>query len=64
MKRRRKHRKIRKLRQIGFCRELMRELNNAGKSAADSPVSAENLAELIKILDTGKDQAIIRQKKF
>jgi len=34
--------------------ELMRELNNAGKSAGDSPVSAENLAELIKTLDTGK----------
>lgn len=34
--------------------ELLRELNNAGKSAADSPVSAENLAELIKTLDAGK----------
>lgn len=34
--------------------ELMRELNNAGKSASDSPVSAENLAELIKTLDAGK----------
>ena len=33
--------------------ELTRELNNAGKSAADSPVSAENLAELIKTLDAG-----------
>jgi len=34
--------------------ELMRELNNAGKSAADSPLTAENLAELIKTLDAGK----------
>lgn len=34
--------------------ELTRELNNANKSAADSPVSAENLAELIKVLDAGK----------
>jgi aspartyl-tRNA(Asn)/glutamyl-tRNA(Gln) amidotransferase subunit B len=34
--------------------ELLRELNNAGKSASDSPVSAENLAELIKTLDAGK----------
>lgn len=34
--------------------ELMRELNNAGKTAGDSPVSAENLAELIKTLDAGK----------
>ena len=33
--------------------ELTRELNNGGKSAADSPVSAENLAELIKTLDAG-----------
>jgi aspartyl-tRNA(Asn)/glutamyl-tRNA(Gln) amidotransferase subunit B len=34
--------------------ELMRELNNAGRIASDSPVSAENLAELIKTLDSGK----------
>ena len=34
--------------------ELTRELNNAGKTATDSPVSAENLAELIKTLDAGK----------
>jgi aspartyl-tRNA(Asn)/glutamyl-tRNA(Gln) amidotransferase subunit B len=34
--------------------ELLRELNNAGKSAAQSTVSAENLAELIKVLDAGK----------
>jgi aspartyl-tRNA(Asn)/glutamyl-tRNA(Gln) amidotransferase subunit B len=34
--------------------ELLRELNNAGKSAADSPVSAEKLAELIKTLEAGK----------
>lgn len=34
--------------------ELLRELNNAGKSAAESSVSAENLAELIKTLDAGK----------
>jgi aspartyl-tRNA(Asn)/glutamyl-tRNA(Gln) amidotransferase subunit B len=33
--------------------ELMRELNNSGKTAANSPVSAENLADLIKTLDTG-----------
>jgi aspartyl-tRNA(Asn)/glutamyl-tRNA(Gln) amidotransferase subunit B len=34
--------------------ELIRELNNANKTAAESTVSAENLAELIKTLDTGK----------
>ena len=34
--------------------ELTRELNNANKSASDSPVSAEHLAELIKTLDSGK----------
>lgn len=34
--------------------ELLRELNNSGKSASDSPVSAENLADLIKTLDAGK----------
>ncbi|HLM01767.1 MAG TPA: Asp-tRNA(Asn)/Glu-tRNA(Gln) amidotransferase subunit GatB [Pyrinomonadaceae bacterium] len=34
--------------------ELLRELNNSGKSAGDSPVTAENLAELIRILDAGK----------
>jgi aspartyl-tRNA(Asn)/glutamyl-tRNA(Gln) amidotransferase subunit B len=34
--------------------ELTRELNNSGKSASDSPVSAENLAALIKTLDAGK----------
>lgn len=34
--------------------ELIRELNNAGKTASESSVSAENLAELIKTLDTGK----------
>lgn len=34
--------------------ELIRELNNTGKTATDSPVSAENLAELIKTLDAGK----------
>lgn len=34
--------------------ELLRELNNAGKTASDSSVSAENLAQLIKTLDTGK----------
>jgi aspartyl-tRNA(Asn)/glutamyl-tRNA(Gln) amidotransferase subunit B len=34
--------------------ELTRELNNSNKTASDSPVSAENLAELIKTLDAGK----------
>jgi aspartyl-tRNA(Asn)/glutamyl-tRNA(Gln) amidotransferase subunit B len=34
--------------------ELTRELNNSNKSVSDSPVSAENLAELIKTLGTGK----------
>jgi aspartyl-tRNA(Asn)/glutamyl-tRNA(Gln) amidotransferase subunit B len=34
--------------------ELLRELNNSGRAAGDSPVTAENLAELIKILDAGK----------
>ena len=34
--------------------ELTRELNNSNKAVANSPVSAENLAELIKTLDSGK----------
>ena len=34
--------------------ELLRELNNSGKTPTDSPVSAGNLAELIKTLDAGK----------
>ncbi|QQS41296.1 MAG: Asp-tRNA(Asn)/Glu-tRNA(Gln) amidotransferase subunit GatB [Acidobacteriota bacterium] len=34
--------------------ELLRELNNSGKSAAESPVTAEGLAELIKFIDSGK----------
>ena len=34
--------------------ELLRELNNSGKTAADSPVTAENFAELIKTLGDGK----------
>ncbi|HSK73400.1 MAG TPA: Asp-tRNA(Asn)/Glu-tRNA(Gln) amidotransferase subunit GatB, partial [Pyrinomonadaceae bacterium] len=34
--------------------ELLRELNNSNKNASESPVSAENLAELIKTLDAGK----------
>ena len=33
--------------------ELQRELNNAGTSSAESPVSAEGLAALIKTLDSG-----------
>jgi aspartyl-tRNA(Asn)/glutamyl-tRNA(Gln) amidotransferase subunit B len=33
--------------------ELLRELNNSGAAANDSPVSAANLAELIKTLDAG-----------
>ena len=33
--------------------ELTRELNNSGKGAAESPVTAENLAELIEVLDAG-----------
>ncbi len=33
--------------------ELLRELNNANQTAKDSPVSAENLAGLIKTLDAG-----------
>ena len=33
--------------------ELTRELNNSGRTAADSPVTATNLAELIKVLDSG-----------
>ena len=33
--------------------ELMRELNNVGKSASESNVSAEALAELIKTVDSG-----------
>jgi aspartyl-tRNA(Asn)/glutamyl-tRNA(Gln) amidotransferase subunit B len=34
--------------------ELLRELNNSNRAASDSPVAAENLAELIKTLDAGK----------
>lgn len=34
--------------------ELMRELNNAGLPAAASPISATNLAELIRFVDSGK----------
>ena len=34
--------------------ELLRELNNANRTAQDSPVAAKNLGELIKILDAGK----------
>ncbi|HEX8638862.1 MAG TPA: Asp-tRNA(Asn)/Glu-tRNA(Gln) amidotransferase subunit GatB [Pyrinomonadaceae bacterium] len=34
--------------------ELLRELNNSNRRAADSPVSPENLADLIKMLDAGK----------
>jgi aspartyl-tRNA(Asn)/glutamyl-tRNA(Gln) amidotransferase subunit B len=34
--------------------ELSRELNNSGKTAAESPVPAGQLAELIKTLDAGK----------
>ena len=33
--------------------ELLRELNNSGKSVGSSPVTAPKLAELIKILGTG-----------
>ena len=33
--------------------ELQRELNNAGKSSAESPVSPDDLAALIKTLDSG-----------
>ncbi len=33
--------------------ELTRELNNSGRTAADSPVSATDLAALIRILDSG-----------
>lgn len=34
--------------------ELNRELNNAGKTAAECPVTAEDLAELIATLEAGK----------
>ena len=34
--------------------ELTRELNNSGKPASDSPVTAEDLAELLNTLDAGK----------
>jgi aspartyl-tRNA(Asn)/glutamyl-tRNA(Gln) amidotransferase subunit B len=33
--------------------ELTRELNNSGRQIADSPVSADNLAELLNTLSTG-----------
>lgn len=34
--------------------ELLRELNNSGRSADESPITAVNFAELIKILGEGK----------
>ena len=34
--------------------ELLRELNNSGKTASETPLTAENLAGLIKTLDAGK----------
>jgi aspartyl-tRNA(Asn)/glutamyl-tRNA(Gln) amidotransferase subunit B len=34
--------------------EVLRELETRGKTASDSPVSAENLAELIKTVEAGK----------
>ena len=34
--------------------ELTRELNNSGKTAAESPVTAEGLAELLKTVESGK----------
>jgi len=33
--------------------ELTRELNNSGKTVAESPVTASNLAALVKVLDSG-----------
>ena len=34
--------------------ELLRELNSSGKSASESPVKAEGLAELVSMIDSGK----------
>jgi aspartyl-tRNA(Asn)/glutamyl-tRNA(Gln) amidotransferase subunit B len=34
--------------------ELLRELNNSGKNAAESLLTAEDLAELIKTVESGK----------
>ncbi len=34
--------------------ELVRELNNSGKTVADCPISPEQFADLIKTLDAGK----------
>ena len=34
--------------------EVLRELESLGASAADSPVAAENLGELVRIIDDGK----------
>jgi aspartyl-tRNA(Asn)/glutamyl-tRNA(Gln) amidotransferase subunit B len=34
--------------------ELLRELNNAGKTADASPVAPEHLAELVRLIDDGK----------
>jgi aspartyl-tRNA(Asn)/glutamyl-tRNA(Gln) amidotransferase subunit B len=34
--------------------ELMRELNAAGKTASESPVSAVGLGQLVKVIDSGK----------
>ena len=34
--------------------ELLRELNNSGKSVSESPVTASNFAQLIKTLDAGE----------
>ena len=33
--------------------ELLREINNSGKTAGESPVTASGLAELVKVLDSG-----------
>jgi aspartyl-tRNA(Asn)/glutamyl-tRNA(Gln) amidotransferase subunit B len=44
--------------------ELLRRLNDSGKEIAASPVSAQALAELVSLVDSGKITAAIGKKVF
>jgi len=44
--------------------ELLRRLNDSGKEIAASPVSADGLAELIKLVETGKITSAVGKKVF
>jgi aspartyl-tRNA(Asn)/glutamyl-tRNA(Gln) amidotransferase subunit B len=44
--------------------ELLRRLNDSGKEITESPVSAPNLAELIKLVEGGKITAAVGKKVF